>query len=174
MTSVSKPWLYVLAALLGLSATSSSPAAAPPQPSYHRPCKADDLPGLWKVVHWSTYVDQSKLGTYDDPHQWYLFGADGALRSTTSSEPNESVADIKKSLETLPVVVRYMCPTAGTLETIRSDANGQSELWQAFYVTAQTADPAGKLDLRAGDIVMVLKDKDNRPAYVRQMRKVAE
>jgi hypothetical protein len=162
------------AVALGLAIAAGSIAAAEESPANHRPCKPDELLGLWKVVHWTKYADKDKLGAYVDPHQWYLFSRDGSLRSTSSSEPNENVPEIKKELEKQPVVVHYMCPTSGIVETIRSDQNGPSELWRAFFVTKDAADSTGKIDLRSGDVVMMLMGTKDRPVYVRQIRKLTD
>jgi hypothetical protein len=172
MIGASKSWLSVCAATFCLIASGRAVVAAPPAMPYNRPCGAEDLEGLWKIVEWSTFGDKSQLDTYADPHQWFLFGSDGTLRSMSGAETDENAAEVKKSLQKIPAVIYFMCPTPGTLETIRSDHSGQSELWKAFYVTKDTAN--GKADLRTGDVVMMLIGKDRQPVYVRQLRKLTK
>ena len=140
--------------------------------TYHRPCKAADLVGLWKVVQWTTYIDKEKLNSYGHRHQWYLFSADGTLRSMTSTKPNENTREIMRTLEKLPAVISYSCAEEGKVVTTRKDLPNGSELWAASFVTKDKADAARKVDLRQGDVVMTLLDKKGRPLYVRQMRKL--
>ena len=156
------------AALMLVMATATT--AAESQASYNRPATVADLPGLWKVVQWSTFVDQSKLNSYAEPYQWYLFDNNGSLRFMTSRQPNEDAARIRQTIESLPAVIRYACSGDGKVQTTRTDLSGAEELWQAFYVTRDTSDATGKVDLRAGDIVMTLLDSSGNPLYVRQMR----
>lgn len=141
--------------------------------SYHRACLAADLVGLWKVVQWTTYIDKANLNSYGHPHQWYWFSADGALRSMTSTKPNENVGEIAETLGKLPAVISYSCAEGGKVATTRKDSPNGSELWAAFVVTQDKAEAARNVDLKRGDVVMTLLGKEGRPLYVRQMRKLA-
>jgi hypothetical protein len=161
--------LLMAAFFVGRDSVADEPATA----SNHRPVREADLPGLWMVVQFSSFTDDSKLGSYAEPYQWLLFDTSGALRSVTSKEPSDDLAKIKAELEALPFDVHYMCPSQGTVETMRSYGAGASELWRAFYVTRDTVDTSGKVDLREGDIVMTLMGRDRKPVYARQMRKLA-
>ncbi len=146
----------------------------PAAESNHRSVREADLPGLWTVVQWSAFTDESELGSYVEPYQWFLFDTSGVLRSVTAQKPSDDIAEIKKALQALPVDVHYMCPSQGTVETMRSHTPGSSELWRAFYVTRDTVDASGKVDLRKGDIVMTLMGRDRKPTYARQIRKLAD
>jgi hypothetical protein len=148
--------------------------SADPKASWHRPCEQADLPGLWKVVHFTSHTDKKLLDSYADAFQWYLFGDDGTLRSLSSNQPGGELGEIRKTLESQPAVIRYSCSKDGELDTKRDDAFDADERWKAFYVTHDRADPNTNVELRAGDVVMALVDKDGRTLYARQMRKVHE
>ncbi len=148
-------------------------AAGVPEPSAaHRPCMEYDLPGLWSVVHWTTYIDPSRLNSYAAPHQWFWFSIDGSVRSVVSNRPNEQVGAIRETLEAMPEVVHFTSPARGVIETTRSDQPGVTERWLAYTITANLPAGENNPELLAGDIVMTLVDPSGRPIYTRQMRKL--
>jgi len=144
----------------------------PEPPGAHRPSMLDDLPGLWTVVHWTTYIDPSQLNSYAAPNQWFWFSIDGSVRSVVSERPNDQVGEIRDALEAMPEVVHFTSPTRGVIETTRSDQPGVRERWLAYTVTANLPAGENNPELRAGDVVMILVDPNDRPIYTRQMRKL--
>lgn len=163
-----KPGLLVLALLIVVTCAGRVPAGD----SYERPCTGGDLPGLWKVVRWSSSLDRDDLNSYAAPYQWYLFGRDGTLRSVTSNRPSDDVATIRTTLESLPVTVHYTCSSSGEVRTTRKGEPGAGETWQADYVMYDTVDSSGTIHFHAGDIVMSLLGRDGQVIYKRQMRQL--
>ncbi|MGD9723788.1 MAG: hypothetical protein AB7O59_04445 [Pirellulales bacterium] len=160
----------LVAALLLLLA---SPAKADDRvPAGSRPATAADLVGNWQVVQWSTMVEASQLGSYAAPYQWYGFDSDGALRSMTSNQLNANARQIRKTLENMPVGMRYAVPSAGKVETMQVDAPNARESWRALMVTRSARDAAAGIDLQQGDVVMTLLGADEQPLYTRQMRRL--
>jgi hypothetical protein len=147
-------------------------ADAPEPAAAHRSCAEGDLPGLWSVVHWTTYIDASKLNTYAAPYQWLLFSTDGSVRTVVSNSPNDQVGAIREALEAMPEVVHYFNPAGGVIETARSDQQGGPERWVAYVITADQAATENNVALLAGDVVMTLIDAGGQPIYSRQMRKL--
>ncbi len=132
----------------------------------------DDLPGLWTVVHWTTYIDPGLLNSYAAPHQWFWFSIDGSVRSVVSKSPNDQVGAIRDALEAMPEVVHFTSAASGVIETTRSDQPGVTERWLAYLITANMPASENNPELLAGDVVMTLVDEDDRPIYTRQMRKL--
>jgi hypothetical protein len=160
----------VLTAIISVFLALTASDASTVEP-YSRPCRADDLIGLWKVVKWTSYLDDDrKLNSYAHAHQWYLFTPDGTLRSMTSTRrnPNEDLTVLAK----LPAVISYRCTADGNVLTERKDLPSVKETWMCSVVTADRSDQARDVHLKKADVVMQLLGRDGRPIYVRQMRRV--
>jgi hypothetical protein len=147
--------------------------AADAKDSYYRPCEEADLPGLWKVVHSTPYVDRQQLHDYADPYQWYAFSNDGTQRWLTSDEPKNDLVEIREELDKQPGMTHFTCKDGKFAITRDNDKEGK-ESWLAFFVTQDRADPNSNVELRPGDVVMTLVGPDGKTQYARQLRKVVE
>jgi hypothetical protein len=164
---------YILAlACTCLSARTLAASGVPEPLAAHRPCMQDDLPGLWTVVRWTTYIDPSQLNSYAAPHQWFWISLDGSIRSVVSNRPNDQVGAIRETLEAMPEVVHFTSPANGVIETTRSDQPGAAERWLAYTITANLPAGENNPEQLAGDVVMTLIDQSGKPIYTRQMRKL--
>lgn len=176
-----RPWLQLttmtVAGLICWLGTESPPVLAKPSSAngYHRACTASDIVGTWEVVKWRalvTFGEKDKGSSYFHPHQLYQFTADGTLKSMTSTQPFESGSS--RALDRVPKVISYHFPSAGQLETTRTDLPSHRELWVCHLVTKHVEDASHQVDLRQGDVVMTLLDRNGKPLFIRQLRRMSD
>lgn len=175
------PWLQLTimtaAGLICWLATEPSPVLAKPSSSdgYHRACTARDIVGTWEVVKWRalvTFGEKDKRSSYFHPHQLYQFTADGTLKSMTSTKPFDSGSS--RALDRVPTVISYHFPSAGQLETKRTDLASHRERWVCHFVTKHVDDASHQVHLRQGDVVMTLLDRSGKPLFIRQLRRMSD
>lgn len=156
-----------------LATESSVVLAKPPSANgYHRPCTASDIVGTWEVTKWRalvTFDEKDKNSPYFHPHQLYQFTEDGALKSMTSTKAFHG--DSSDTFGRIPKVISYRFSSNGRLEATRTDLPGHKELWICHFVTTHVKDASRQVDLRKGDVVMTLLDRQGAPLYIRQLRR---
>ena len=156
-----------------LGMESSVVLANPASPdTYHRACTARDVVGTWEVVKWRTLVtfdEKDKGSSYFHRHQLFQFAADGTLKSMTSTRPFDDRSS--RAFARVPKVISYHFPSNGQLETTRTDLPGHRELWICHFVTRRVKDAPRQVDLRPGDVVMTLLDRQGKPVFIRQLRR---
>ncbi|MBI4024946.1 MAG: hypothetical protein HY360_08185 [Verrucomicrobia bacterium] len=174
-----------------------SPDTKAAAPSYHRPCKADDLPGTWKVVKWTCYFkppekDIANVWFHDD--QWCQFTGDGKMKSASAMKGGRlldakaferlpvtrSLYDRFKVplesgvLEKLPAVIAYACETDGRVVVTRTDLQDHREIWFSNLITENRSEPTVDVFLEKGDLLMTILNAQGKPAYLRQLRRLPE
>jgi hypothetical protein len=117
-----------------------------------RPCRADDVPGVWDVVRLraasSWRVDRSQ--PYYFQFQRYVFTADGRARHLTATMPIGGAQH--EALTNTPVLTRWSLDERGWLTV--DNAEGGTDVSECRVVERQIVDDRHRVTAMPGEVVL--------------------
>jgi hypothetical protein len=146
-----------------------APEVAPePERTALRPCRADDLPGVWEVVRLrvssSWRVDRSQ--PYYFQFQRYVFNSDGRARHLTATMPiGATQHDV---MVRSPLTLRWTVDERGWLTLDKEE--GPPEVSQCQVVERQIVDSRKRVTAIPGEILLTYYS-NKAPVIRRQLRK---
>ena len=131
-----------------------------------RPCRADDVPGVWDVVRLrassSWRVDRSQ--PYYFQFQRYVFTADGQARHLTATMPIGAAQH--EALTSVPVVTRWSLNERGWLTV--DQESGTPDVSECQVVERHIVDDRQRVTARPGEVVLTYY-AGGRPVMRRQL-----
>jgi hypothetical protein len=155
-------------AALALAAAALAPAAWAQETTALRPCRADDLPGVWDVVRLrasrSWRIDRSQPSYYQ--FQRYVFTTDGRARHLTATMPIGAAQH--EAMVGTPATSRWSLDERGwlTLDT----EQGPRDVSQCQVVERPIVDSKQNVTAMPGELILTHYSQ-NRPAMRRQLAK---
>lgn len=132
------------------------------------------LIGYWELVQWpeAEKMRSNKLDPWPGTkYQWYGFFADGHLCTMmTTRREIHTRQELEDLFRVMPPVIQYTLRDNGVMIVTRTDVKNYGEIWNVFYCVKQRF--VNGIDFLPGDILMVLKNRQNQPVYYRHLRKV--
>ena len=157
-----------LAALALALAAALAPAAWAQDAAALRPCRADDLPGVWEVVRLrassSWPVDRSQ--PYYFQFQRYVFTADGRARHLTATMPIGPAQH--EVMVSTPATARWSLDERGWLTLDKE--HGPPDVSQCQMVERQIVDSRQRVTANPGEVLLTYYSK-NAPVMRRQLAK---
>ena len=155
-------------AVLALAAAVLAPAARAQETDALRPCRAEDLPGVWDVVHLrassSWPVDRSQ--PYYFQFQRYVFAADGGARHLTATMPIGPAQH--EAMVSAPTTARWTLDTRGWLTIDK--AEGPPDVSQCQVVERTIVDSRQRVTAAPGELLLTYYSK-SAPVMRRQLAK---
>jgi invasion protein IalB len=155
-------------AVLALAAAVLAPAAWAQQTDALRPCRAEDLPGVWDVVRLrassSWPVDRSQ--PYYFQFQRYVFAADGGARHLTATMPLGPAQH--EAMVSGPPAARWTLDGHGWLTIDKEE--GPPDVSQCQVVERQIVDSRQRLTASSGELLLT-HYSNSAPVMRRQLAK---
>ena len=161
----------VLAALV-LVGLAAAPAAAVDPREFMRPCKRQDLIGLWRVmrlgVGGGAEIDRTDPAFL--PHQRYVFHSNATMAYATQEVP--FTADEQRGLLKVPPTATWAMEGEGRLVRQR-DGVAAVEKADCKVLMRAVKDPkTSQPTAQAGDILLTEETADTRPPTRRLLRRI--
>lgn len=158
--------MWALPAALALAVAVLAPAAWAQDSAGLRPCRADDLPGVWDVVRLrakrSWPVDRSQPEYYQ--YQRYVFTADGHARHLSATMPIGPA--LHEAIVGTPATSRWTVDERGwlTLDNVR----GTPDVSECQVVERQIVDSQQRVTASPGEVLLTYYSK-SAPVMRRQL-----
>jgi hypothetical protein len=153
-------------AVLALAAAVLAPAAWAQETDALRPCRAEDVPGVWDVVRLrassSWPVDRSQPDYFQ--FQRYVFGADGAARHLTATMPIGPVQH--QVMVSAPSPARWTLDGRGWLTIDKEE--GPPDVSQCQVVERQIVDSRQRVTATPGELLLTYYSR-SAPVMRRQL-----
>jgi hypothetical protein len=153
-------------AALALAATLLASAARAQEAPALRPCRAEDLTGVWEVVRLrasaSWPVDRSQAYYYQ--FQRYVFTADGGARHLTATMPIGSAQH--EAMIGVPAAARWTVDAKGWLTIAKEE--GPPEVSECQVVERPILDSQQRLTAAPGELLLTYYSK-RAPVLRRQL-----
>ena len=158
-------------ALLGL-ALAAVPAVAVEPGEFMRPCKRQDLLGVWRVMRLGV-AGGSEVDRTDPAflrHQRYVFHSNATMAHASQDVP--FTAEEQRGLTKLPPSATWAIELEGSLVRQR-DGVAEVERAECRVLTQAVRDPkTSQPTAQAGDVLLTEERADRRPATRRLLRRI--
>jgi hypothetical protein len=162
--------MRALLAVVVLAAAALAPAAWAQEASGLRPCRADDLPGVWDVLRLraspSWPVDRSQPYYYQ--YQRYVFTADGSARHLTATMPIGAAQHAE--MVRAPATAKWSLDERGWLTLDKQQ--GPADVSKCEVVERQIVDGKQRVTAMPGELLLTYYSKKS-PVMRRQLGKHA-
>jgi hypothetical protein len=163
---------WLAGAALALGCLAAVPAAAIEREDVLRPCKRQDLIGVWRVlrlgVTGGATIDRTDPAFL--PHQRYVFHSNATMAHATQEVP--FTADEQRTLLKTPTTATWAMESEGRLVRQR-DGVAAVEKADCRVVLQAVKDPkTSQPTAQAGDVLLTEDGADRRPAARRLLRKI--
>ena len=141
---------------------------------YSRICGLEDMEGFWKVVKWTAFYElkpQDWKNSIYMKHQWVLIGSRGEFR-TIGSNMKMDADKAERKIHELPVIMLLSFDGDDGLATIISkNKKPDGTKWRCSIVTRDVSSGKLGIELKKGDVIMVLLAPSGNIIYFRQLRR---
>jgi len=165
-------WWVLPVSALAMVGLTLLPAAAVDPREMLRPCKRQDLIGVWRVMRFG-FAQGASVDRNDPaylPHQRYVFHSNATMAYATQDVP--FTADGQRELVKLPTTATWAMDPEGRLIRQR-DGMPAVELADCQIVLSPINDPKGSQPrAQRGDILLTEETPDHKPITRRLLRRI--
>jgi hypothetical protein len=164
--------LWLAASALALGCLFVTPAAAVDPQEFMRPCRRQDLIGMWRVmvarVPGGAQVDRTDPAFL--PHQRYVFHSNATMAHATQEVP--FTADEQRALFKAPTTATWALESEGRLLRQRDGVAAVERADCRIMTRAVKDSGTTQLTAQPGDILLTDERGDARPATRRLLRRI--
>jgi hypothetical protein len=162
----------VLLTALVLASVPLAPAAAVEPADFMRPCKRQDLIGVWRVLRLGlpTGADVDRTDPAYLPHQRYVFHSNATM--VYVSQEVAFTPEEQRALTKLPVSATWALESDGRLVRQREGVAAVEKADCRVMIRAVKDPKTSQPTAQAGDLLLTDERADNRPAARRLLRKI--
>jgi hypothetical protein len=160
-------------AALALAWLTAAPALAQKPEEFMRPCRRNDLIGVWRVMRMGVAPGTAVDRTHPDyqPHQRFVFHSNATMAYLASPTPFEIEQD--RALAKAPGSMTWAIEDGGRLVR-QADGAARVEASECYVMTRAVRDPrGGQPPARPGDLLLTDQGDDERPMTRRLLRRLS-